>query len=505
MTNTIRSAIHRVFFPILCATALLAGGCSSGGGGGDVAPTSTLSGTVAVGKPLAGSPVFLKDAAGVVKSTFADAAGKFSIDVSGLTPPFILRSQDYALYSYASGAGVTNLTPYTTLVTGIAANDDPQNLYDAPQNLSTDPVMQAVRDLLNLALQQLGVSNTVDLLHTPFDADGSGLDALFEAVRIQPQADGSLAFVNAFTDSVIAQATVSGGTLTVTDPIDAGEAGTLPSGSITMKKYFAYVDLDGVGPIPPEGPAMVDLSVDDQGRIAGMMTFVEGDTGDMISFPAWGTTSGNSVTVNADIIMCSDTDPQGTGTVVLSGTIDPATGNLDGTIKQTLSVGDTCDGLSADPDGGYTFAFTADDVTSSTPASIAGNYHAYATPNGNYTEQGPVPMVIQQTGSAVDVSMTIIDGDTGQQEMLSGAGRVYGSYSIMRFPVIICNDTCLADGTCPDPEYATFFGKFAGGNASGWYGDGVPPGDYCKYDPNDQLPVPQTTDAQGSWRAVPAP
>jgi hypothetical protein len=74
--------------------------CGGGGGGttGDNTQPQTLSGTVAVGKPLANTPVYLKDKNGQVRSTLTDANGRFSFDTTGLTPPFYLRTQGMAFF-----------------------------------------------------------------------------------------------------------------------------------------------------------------------------------------------------------------------------------------------------------------------------------------------------------------------------------------------------------------------------------------------------------------------
>lgn len=488
------------------ALAVLFGGC--GGGGGSEPPPGptpqTLSGTAAIGRPLARSPIYLKDARGAMKSAYTDDDGKFSFDVTGLTAPFILRSQDEGLYSYAGEAGTTNLTPFTTLITGIAAGDDPQKVYDTPRSLNIDQAMQALRDLLKPALKQLGVAETVDLMRTAFDANGTGLDAVIDAIRIPPPPSNSnvLTVTNAFTGAVVATATVNGANdVTVTDPIDASEAATMPSGGLTKKKYFVYVDPDGSGPELSMGPFMLDLTEDAQGRVSGAIVVVEGDTGDMKSVPLGGTRTGTALQLTTQAIACSNTQATNNdGTVVLELTLDAA-GNLAGVLKQFLPTGDTCEGMPQNSDGSYSFTFTGEDVTSASPANLAGTYDIYATPHGNYPEQGPATLRLQQNGSGVEATLEFTD-DTGQKRTVSGTGAVYGAYGILRLPVIICSDTCLPNGTCPEAENATFFGRFDNGSVAGWFGDGVPPGDRCKATYHDQSPNPQTTDAQGVWRAV---
>lgn len=82
---------------LMIGAAMLFAAC---GGGGDSpsgssvgAASTTVSGTAAGGAPLIGT-VTVKDSKGVERSKNIDlaAAGAYSIDVTGLTPPFVLRA-----------------------------------------------------------------------------------------------------------------------------------------------------------------------------------------------------------------------------------------------------------------------------------------------------------------------------------------------------------------------------------------------------------------------------
>ncbi len=87
---------------------------------------ASLAGTAAVGAPLAGAEVTLKDANGKTLSVTADANGSFVFsDISGVVAPAMLKAtgtaggETYTLYSLAStlpdkgASGVVNVTPVT--------------------------------------------------------------------------------------------------------------------------------------------------------------------------------------------------------------------------------------------------------------------------------------------------------------------------------------------------------------------------------------------------------
>jgi hypothetical protein len=114
---------------------LILAGCG-GGGGPTVSPTaSTVSGVAATGSPILGT-VTLTDKDGLQRGPFpTDTAGNFSIDVTGLSAPFILRAdwvsgpQPLALFSVATESGTANINPFTSLTLQLATGSDPAALF----------------------------------------------------------------------------------------------------------------------------------------------------------------------------------------------------------------------------------------------------------------------------------------------------------------------------------------------------------------------------------------
>ena len=113
-------------------------GC--GGGGGSSSGT-VISGTAAAGAAIIGTAT-IKDSSTPpkTKSVTIAADGSYSIDVSELTAPFMLRAdgdvggRHYSLFSAATLAdvnGTINITPLTDLIVANIAGDIAANYYNA--------------------------------------------------------------------------------------------------------------------------------------------------------------------------------------------------------------------------------------------------------------------------------------------------------------------------------------------------------------------------------------
>lgn len=462
--------------------------CGGGGGGSSSGTTQTISGTAAIGKPLANVPIYLKDKNGKTKNTITDLNGKFSFDTTDLTPPFYLKTQGYNLFSYTDkSSGTVNITPLTTAVVAIANDGNPDIYTTPPLKLNLDNAKKSLNSLLSPVLQKYGVQNA-DFITTPFDANGQGMDAVLDSILISVNSPNkTIEIKNPYTGDTIGVGSFTNGNVNISDPINNDEANGLPK-PVKFKKYFAYIKNNYNS--PEEGPYMIDLVEGDNGLISVTITATEGDTGDLFLIYGNGTKSGNNISFTVAVIMCSDTNRAGTGTAVFTGTVD-SKGNITGTFINTLSEGNRCKENNSNI---YEGTWTAEDVTNATPINVAGTYNTYATPTED-EEKGPATLRITQSGSSINVSLTFLDKDTGQTVTRSGQGIVYGNYLMFKIPVIICRNA----GTLP-AEYATFFGKYNNGTITGVYGDGVPAGDYCKAPDYDQ--TKRTVKAEGRWRAV---
>lgn len=194
----------RLLYLLLLWTVGLLAGCGGGGGGGSsaaapvVVPT-TLSGTAAAGAPIAGI-VTVRDSSTPVKEISApiDAFGKYSVDVNGMSAPFVLRvtgkvgNTSYNLHSGATQAdvgGTVNITPLTDLILSnvagqIAANLYTSNNYSAITTVNLNSAQSALQAKLLPVLSDLGLSATIDLLRLSFEANRTGMDKLLDALRV---------------------------------------------------------------------------------------------------------------------------------------------------------------------------------------------------------------------------------------------------------------------------------------------------------------------------------
>jgi len=250
LLQRVRSTITAV--SLLTMGALVAG--CGGGGGGDsgtagVSP-QVVSGVAATGAPLAGQ-VTLRDSSSVRKdkATVIADDGSFAIDVSDMKAPFILKASGTAdgvsrtMFSFADKPGTANINPLSTVAVANAAGvDDPATVFDKPDAATLDKVksgmpgsVATLKSKLSVLLSDFSVANT-DPIKDPFAADHTGLDGVFDNVKIAIAA-GNLTITNATTGAVIFTAQVrdiASGRFTDKDD-DVPKAGSRPAAPTNVK------------------------------------------------------------------------------------------------------------------------------------------------------------------------------------------------------------------------------------------------------------------------------
>jgi len=170
-----------------------------GCGGGKKGPVpSSLTGTAAVGAPIANAVVTVKDRNGVSKTGTTDALGKYRIDVTGLTAPFLLKvdlSSGSSLFSVGIHTGNVNIHPFTDLIIGTWYQIKGLKVLDAFAGMGSStplPTEPEVSILANVAKDIVWRwvndhdlnPQTFDLITTPFNADGAGFDAVLALSQI---------------------------------------------------------------------------------------------------------------------------------------------------------------------------------------------------------------------------------------------------------------------------------------------------------------------------------
>lgn len=211
---------------------------SACGGSASSGPTATITGVAATGAAIAGT-VTLKDAAGATRSAAISLpSGSFTLDVSGLTPPYFLKASSndssITLYSVATGSGTFNINPLSNLIAVAAAMSiDPlaktpdfafnnpagfAALTPAQIDAAVATVMAQMSPAFRAALADNGASNVNPL--TGLFQVGNGLDRVFDSFVIT---------LNPATGEV-QQRQVTGDTTTVVGLVDM--LGTFPGAGV---------------------------------------------------------------------------------------------------------------------------------------------------------------------------------------------------------------------------------------------------------------------------------
>ena len=191
-----------LIFPSLAAVAVAVSVVACGGGGGSSSAT-TVGGTVAVGEALSNATVLLVDADGNTKQVTSDASGAYSIDVSGMRAPFVIKAagaigtQEYNLVSMiaSSTSGQNNPVQVTPLTTGIAAIVNAVNSYSAdsltPSSVTSSALTAATSRMVGALagpISAAGLSNSFNPVTDAFSTNRTGADQVLDVVdvRIKP-------------------------------------------------------------------------------------------------------------------------------------------------------------------------------------------------------------------------------------------------------------------------------------------------------------------------------
>ena len=208
---------------ILAASISIALVACGGGGDSAITPitptTATLTGTAASGAPIVGT-VTIKDSSSTPKTKTVTIAadGKYTVDVSDMTSPFMMRAdgtvggRSYSLYSAAASSdinGTVNITPLTDLIVANIAGQVASSIYTSGNFSSLTPaaLSQAETNLqqrLQPVLTALGLDTAIDLLRATFNANHTGLDAVLDVLRVTVAPDGLSATIkNVITNQQI--------------------------------------------------------------------------------------------------------------------------------------------------------------------------------------------------------------------------------------------------------------------------------------------------------------
>ncbi len=224
----------------------------TGCGGGGSSPAPTVSGVAATGAPMTGT-VFLKDAANnpEMSQQIASGSGAFSFNVSGKTPPFLLRAG--SMYSMSNGPGRANINPMTNLMVaqagaftnmsslnGFYMNPNGTQMRSMFTNMSTARL--TVRQKLAPLMTAYGVANQ-DPMTSNFTI-GNGMDRMFDDVKMSVDANGNVTmmYVNGTPLFTGQMGNMAGGNMMTGNIVSPGN---IPASTFTVTPNTARLQADG--------------------------------------------------------------------------------------------------------------------------------------------------------------------------------------------------------------------------------------------------------------------
>ncbi|GMQ88880.1 MAG: hypothetical protein BMS9Abin09_0320 [Gammaproteobacteria bacterium] len=241
-------------FVLLSVLAVLLSACGGGGGsssGSTVAPATLLSGTAATGAAIRGF-VYVRDSSGNEVNVPTSAGGEFSVDISGMDPPFLLQAipDDGRAVQYSYGVGkdiIVNVTPLTTLALLLASgNTDLAAMYNnwgiqnirvsqqtgAQLPLTLQAVLNAqafIFENLKAQFEARGINtDSYDLFGTRFEADGTGIDGVLDDLEfVYDYSERSFVILDRLSNVVVYDLAADTGTV----PADGGTVTDIPVSS----------------------------------------------------------------------------------------------------------------------------------------------------------------------------------------------------------------------------------------------------------------------------------
>ncbi|MDB5839511.1 MAG: hypothetical protein JWQ23_1463 [Herminiimonas sp.] len=165
---------------------------------------SSIKGVVAMGLPLVNATVKVTDSTGklcLATAVHTDEKGYYEADTSKCVPPMVVQASGVTAESHGgvrytwesisiSNNEVINITPLTMAISSSAAGGIPTTIWQN-LNLRSTPAQlaQKLKDAQTALITAMRASNInvpadFDLVHSPFAADGTGIDAIMDGIKV---------------------------------------------------------------------------------------------------------------------------------------------------------------------------------------------------------------------------------------------------------------------------------------------------------------------------------
>lgn len=263
------SALGLAFAGSLAFTLVGCGGGSSGSPAVTPVPppaiTATFSGTAAAGLPLVGT-VTVKDALGATKTVTIGINGAYTVDVTGMTAPFVFRAEgtvggeSYVIHSGATSADVNgniNITPLTDLIIANIAGDLAANYFNSGSFAALTPAeitseTDSLKAKLLPVLLAMGVDASIDLMRTQFTPLSSALDKALDVITVSTDPVTNIATItNVVTEQTIQDDIAAKAVAETAPPVmndTTGVTATASDDTLALKKAAAdFIGLFATG------------------------------------------------------------------------------------------------------------------------------------------------------------------------------------------------------------------------------------------------------------------
>ncbi len=219
-----------------------------------------VSGTVASGGALAGARVTLKDSVGSSLTATTVSNGTYSIDTTGLTPPFLLlvttpTKSFYSVSADAATSSTINITPLTDLIIRSWYNVQGLSMDAAfaapasnppPSPTAVGVISSVIQDVVQLWLDQAGVTaGSFNLISTPFTADGTGVDLVLDQTTVDPSTGSVIISNGSITQNSLLTAGTGSVTI-VTTTTGSNGTSTSTNGTVVPVQTAQQAALDGI-------------------------------------------------------------------------------------------------------------------------------------------------------------------------------------------------------------------------------------------------------------------
>jgi hypothetical protein len=170
----------------------------------NVTATAQVRGVAALGMPVAGAPVALKDSVGRQATATTAGDGSYAVDTTGLSPPFLLQLRlpdGRVLYSASADSNTDtsiDVNPLTDLAVRSWYRLESRSVDDsfvhplsnpAPQPEAMQALASMLTDTMAPWLSQAGVDTAqFNPIKISFHADGTGFDRVLDEARVDVSA-----------------------------------------------------------------------------------------------------------------------------------------------------------------------------------------------------------------------------------------------------------------------------------------------------------------------------